>query len=108
MSGHHLVDEDKSYAYQTLVNNVGLLTPELLDKLNQIIVAGGHALVKKGDAALRGRCDSFVVETDVHFPTDINVLWDALRKAITLTGQWCKNQQRSDWRQYRYNLRQLK
>lgn len=108
MLGHHLYDEDKSYAYQTLVDNVGLLTPELLDKLNQIIVAGGHALVKKGDAALRGRCDSFVVETDVHFPTDINLLWDALRKAITLTAQWCENQQLSDWRQYRYNLRQLK
>lgn len=108
MLGHGLYDEDKEYAYQTLVDNVGLLTPELLDKLNQIIVAGGHALVKKDGAALRGRCDSFVVETDVHFPTDIGLLWDATRKAITLTAQWSENQQRSDWRQYRYNLRQLK
>lgn len=108
MLGHGLFDEDKEYAYQTLVDNVGLLTPALLDKLNQIIVEGGHALVKKGDAALRGRCDSFVVETDVHFPTDISLLWDAMRKAITLTAQWSEGQQYSDWRQYRYNLRQLK
>jgi len=27
------------------VDNVELLTPELLDKLNQIIVAGGHVLL---------------------------------------------------------------
>jgi len=108
MLGHGLFDEDKEYAYQTLVDNVGLLTPELLDKLNQIIVAGGHVLVKKGGAALRGRCDSFVVETDVHFPTDISLLWDAMRKAITLTAQWSENQRCSNWRQYRYNLRQLK
>jgi len=108
MLGHSLYDEDKSYAYQTLVDNVGLLTPELLDKLNQIIVEGGHALVKKGEGVLRGRCDSFVVETDVHFPTDINLLWDALRKAITLTAHWCERRQLSDWRQYSYNLRQLK
>lgn len=109
MLGHGLYDEDRKYAYQTLVDNVGLLTPELLDKLNQVIVAGGHALVKKKDgAALRGRCDSFVVETDVHFPTDINLLWDAMRKAVTLTAQWSENQQHSDWRQYRYNLRLLK
>lgn len=108
MLGHSLYDDDKKYAYQTLVDNVGLLTPELLDKLNQLIVEGGHALVKKGDAALRGRCDSFVVETDVHFPTDINLLWDAMRKAITLTALWCESLQLSDWRQYRYNLRQLK
>ncbi len=69
MLGHGLFDEGKEYAYQTLVDNVSLLTPELLDKLNQVIVAGGHALVKKDGAALRGRCDSFVVETNVHFPT---------------------------------------
>lgn len=108
MLGHSLYDEDKKYAYQSLVDNVSLLTPELLDKLNQLIVEGGHVLVKKGESALRGRCDSFVVETDVHFPTDINLLGDAMRKAITLTARWCENQQLSDWRQYRYNLRQLK
>lgn len=35
-------------------------------------------------------------------------MWDALRKAITLTAHWCERQQLSDWRQYSYNLRQLK
>ncbi len=108
MLGHGLFDAELQYNRQTLVDNVELLTPELLDKLNQIIVAGGHVLLKKGDAALRGRCDSFVVETNVHFPSDIGLLWDAMRKAIILTGQWCESQQSSHWRQYRYNLRQLK
>jgi len=108
MLGHGLFDAELQYNRQTLIDNVELFTPELLDKLNQIIVAGGHALLKKGDAALRGRCDSFVVETNVHFPSDIGLLWDALRKAIILTGRWCESQQLSDWRQYCYNLRQLK
>ncbi|SFM36558.1 ISNCY family transposase [Nitrosomonas communis] len=108
MLGHNLCDEDKKYAYQTLVDNVSLLTPELLDQLNQIIVEGGHVLIKKDERALRGRCDSFVVETDVHFPTDINLLGDALRKAIMLTARWCESQRLNYWRQYRYNLRQLK
>ena len=108
MLGHNLYDEEKKYAYQTLVDNVSLLTPELLDQLNQIIVEGGHVLLKKDESALRGRCDSFVVETDVHFPTDLNLLGDALRKAIMLTARWCESQRLSDWRQYRYHLRQLK
>lgn len=47
MLGHGLFDEDKEYAYQTLVDNVGLLTPALLDKLNQIIVEGARS-GKKG------------------------------------------------------------
>jgi hypothetical protein len=49
-----------------------------------------------------------VVETDVHYPTDINLLYDAMRKVITLTGRWCAGQEESDWRQYRYNVRHLK
>ena len=46
-------------------DNVTLLTSELLDKINQIVVPAGHALRKKKEnEALRGRCDSFVVETN--------------------------------------------
>ena len=104
----HSPDFEYIYAYQTLVDNVCLFTPELLDKINTLVVKEGHVLVKKGDAALRGRCDSFVVETDVHYPTDITLLLDALRKAITLTAQWCDAAQRTDFRQYRHQLNVLK
>ena len=106
--GHGPFD-DKNYNYQTLVDNVSLFTPELLDKINQVVVSGGHALVKKKEGeALRGRCDSFVVETDVHYPTDINLLYDAMRKIITLTAQWCDEHDISDWRQHAYNVRHIK
>src|ERR1035438_5487120 len=97
------------YQYQTLVDNVSLFTPELLDKINQVVVSGGHALIKKKEGeALRGRCDSFVVETDVHYPTDINLLFDAARKVIVLTAQWCDRREVSDWRQHAYNVRHVK
>ena len=100
---------DVSYHFQTLKDNVSLLTPELLDEINQLVVAAGHVLVKKkGEEALRGRCDSFVVETNVHFPTDINLLLDAMRKTITLVGQWCEELGLSDWRQHAHNVRQVK
>ena len=104
----HAAFNDTTYSLQALKDNVRLLTPELLDEINQIVVAGGHALVKTDDQALRGRCDSFVVETDVHFPTDINLLLDAMRKIITLTAQWCDDLGLSDWRQSEYNLRHVK
>ena len=108
MLGHAMFDET-NYAYQTLKDNVSLFTPGLLDKINQVVVGAGHDLVKKKDGeALRGRCDSFVVETDVHFPTDSNLLYDAMRKVITLIARWCAELGVSEWRQYRHNLRQLK
>jgi hypothetical protein len=108
MLGHGTFDNEY-YHYQTLVDNVSLLTPELLDRINQVVVSAGHVLVKKKDGeALRGRCDSFVVETDVHYPTDINLLYDAMRKTITLTAQWCDEHDISDWRQHAYNVRHIK
>ena len=108
MLGHAQFDEH-SYHFQTLKDNVSLFTPQLLDKINQLVVDGGHVLVKKkDDEALHGRCDSFVVETNVHYPTDINLLYDAMRKIITLTGRWCEQKQVSDWRQHQHNVRHLK
>lgn len=108
MLGHGAFD-DVTYHFQTLKDNVSLLTPELLDEINQLIVAAGHVLVKKkADVALRGRCDSFVLETNVHFPTDINLLWDAMRKIIMLIALWCNELGMSDWRQNTYNLNHVK
>ena len=108
MLGHGAFDEEH-YAFQTLKDNVMLLTPELLDKINQIVVPAGHALLKKKEnEALRGRCDSFVVETNVHYPTDINLLFDAMRKVITLTAEWCDGHDLSGWRQSAYNIRHVK
>jgi len=49
-----------------------------------------------------------VVETNVHYPTDINLLYDAMRKVITLTAQWCEQHEVSDWRQHAYHVRHLK
>ena len=76
--GHPAIS-DKLYHYQTLVDNVSLLNPELLGKVNHLIVESGHTVVgKKPGEPLRGRCDSFVAETNVHYPTDVNLLQDAM------------------------------
>ena len=46
MLGHPTADESQ-YALQTLKDNVTLLTPEILDRINQVVVEAGHRLVKK-------------------------------------------------------------
>lgn len=47
MLGHGLHDEDERYKLQTLKDNVRLLTPELLDLINQLVVGTGHRVLKK-------------------------------------------------------------
>ena len=83
----------KKYSLQTLKDNVGLLDKETLDEINELVVKTGHSF-KKSDppAVLRAgklnvKIDTYVLETNVHFPTDINLLWDAGRKSIDLISQ---------------------
>ena len=57
---------------------------------------------------LSGRCDSFVVETDVHFPTDINLLFDGTRKTIDTCVKLAHRYGLTGWRQHRYHQAQLK
>jgi IS5 family transposase len=108
MLGHGVRDEDDQYKLQTLKDNVGLFTPVILDKLNQIVVAAGHHFLKKKDVEIKGRCDSFVTETHVHFPTDISLLFDAVRKVVLLTASLSDTLGFSLCRQSQHNLKQLK
>lgn len=109
MLGHADIFDTHYYHLQTIKDNVCLLTPELLDQINQVVVNAGHeALKKKESEVLRGRCDSFVVETNVHYPTDINLLYDAVRKVITLTARLCETHDLPGWRQSVYNVKQVK
>jgi len=109
MLGHGDWTDKSQYKLQTLKDNLQLFTPELLDRINREVVGAGHVLVKKSpQEGLAARCDSFVVETHVHYPTDINLLWDAMRKTIEISADLCQTHGLTDWRQSAYNLRQLK
>jgi hypothetical protein len=81
-------EADKRFGHQTLRDNVALLDDELLRQINAAIAAAGREVfTKKGGApvaALAVKVDSYVLESDVHFPTDLNLLWDAGRKCVDL------------------------
>ncbi|MFZ2804898.1 MAG: ISNCY family transposase [Desulfosalsimonadaceae bacterium] len=109
MLGHGRMDAKYQYELQTLKDNISLFTPEILDKINQIVIKYGHKIAgKKKDEKLTGSCDSFVVETNVHYPTDINLLFDAIRKMIVLMMQLCGCLDISDWRQGKHHIRKAK
>jgi HPt (histidine-containing phosphotransfer) domain-containing protein len=109
MLGHGVLDEDQTYSLQTLKDNLTLFSPEILDRINQEVVRAGHSLVGRNpDEGINGRCDSFVVETDVHFPTDINLLYDAVRVMIRLCTALCELWGLPGWRNNKCNIREFK
>ena len=98
----HTDSDKKRYHYQTLVDNVSLLTPELLGKVNLLIVESGHTVVgKKPGEPLRGRCDSFVVETNVRYPTDVSLLRDAILCMLRYAGRTASKYDVSGLRQWK-------
>ncbi len=108
MLGHGLFDEYR-YSLQSIKDNFALLTPTVIDQLNQLIVQAGHdCLPAEEIVELKGQCDSWVVETDVHYPTNNNLLFDAIRKAIAIIAYVCFRLQISGWRQWQHHINTIK
>ena len=82
----------KVFNRQTLRDNVALLDEELLAAINQRVAAAGRQVFKKKESGepepLAIKVDTYVLETDVHFPTDLNLLWDAGRKCLDLVEKY--------------------
>jgi len=84
----------KKYSLQSIKDNVQLLNEETIYKINTIVVGGSHGLIKKKEGLdslnLRIKADSFVVESNIHFPTDLNLLRDSLCKSLETIGYFIK------------------
>lgn len=101
--------EKQSIGYQNIIDNVSLLDDETVKELNNIIVAFGHETFKKKEVeALCLKTDSFVVESNVHFPTDYNLLWDSARKSIDMVTKLQEKYNLLGWRKIKDWRRDLK
>ena len=105
-----LMQERYEFEYQNIVDNVGLLDDETVRELNQVIIEFGHGVFKKKEAAaLCCKTDSFVVESNVHFPTDYNLLWDSARKCLDMVAKFQQKYPRiPGWRKKHDWYRHLK
>jgi transposase, IS5 family len=102
-------DDRFNYELQTLKDNISLLTPELLDRIDEIVVKAGHKILGgKKKEELHTNVDSFVLETDIHFPSDISILYDSMRKSISLTSDICKEYKIPGFRQSNHHINSLK
>ena len=109
MLGHSDYGGKYVYELQTMVDNVSLLTPELLREIGAIVVRSGHELAKKKPGeGLRGRADSFPVNTDVDYPTDVKLLWDATRSLIREVAEGAGVNKLPGWRQRGHLIEKVK
>ena len=80
--------DGREYNYQTVIDNVRLLDEDIIRKVNDLVVGESHGLIKKKEGVevldLNTKVDSYVVESNIHFPTDLNLLWDSGRKCLDM------------------------
>lgn len=98
--GQPAFDMELEFKLSTLKDNVPLLSEELLAKVNAVVVSHGHACIKKKDVALILKVDSYVFESNVHFPTDLNLAWDCARKCIAISARLCGEYALDGWRKH--------
>ncbi len=104
-------EDEFEFEYQTIIDNVSLIDEDLLYAINAIVVEAGQQLLKKKDNAvieLRLKTDSYVVETNVHFPTDLNLLWDSCRKCLDTVEKLQKVCKIKGWRKIKHVRKTLK
>jgi hypothetical protein len=99
------------FEYQNIYDNVSSLNEELLGEINEVIVNFGHQKVfkKKEEEVLHLKSDSFVVESNVHFPTDYNLLFDCIKKCTNILSKHLKKHDGiTGWRKIKDWRKELK
>ena len=102
--------EKIEFNYQTILDNVSHLNEDTLLEINQVIVEAGYSILKKKEEeVLRLKTDSYAVEANVHFPTDLNLLWDSIRKCLDLIKALKEELPAiKGWRKLKYLRQQIK
>jgi transposase, IS5 family len=98
--------EEVDFDWRRIQDNLTQLRPETLKKINQAVVAAGHGLEPKAAEAVRG--DTFVVETNIHYPTESTLLGDGLRKVVKLAAALAEKHGLPGWRQHGHWLKNIR
>jgi len=97
---------DIDFSARRIRDNICLLKPETIEKISHLIVGAGHQL--EPHAVEKVRADSFVVETNIHYPTESSLIFDGLRKIIQLCVTLSAAYNMEGWRQHTYLLKTVK
>jgi len=100
-------EQDKTkFDWRRIESNLTLLRPETIAKINQAIIQEGHRLEPTAAETVRG--DSFVAETNIHYPTDSSLIGDGLRKVLGIVAMLAGVFGLDGWRQHKHLYRKTR
>ncbi len=98
--------EEASFDWRRIRDNICKVRPETIEKINHLIVAAGHRLEPTAPERVRG--DTFVAETNIHYPTESSLILDGLTKILELAPSFAKQTGISGWRQHKSLLKKAR
>jgi IS5 family transposase len=99
-------DEHVTFDWRRIRDNLIKIRPETLERINHLLIDAGHELVPH--AAETVRADSFVVQTNIHYPTESSLIRDGLRKILTLGATLAFLLGVGGWRQHKHLYRKVR
>ena len=99
-------DEDTEFKWRTIRDNVCRLSPQTIDEISRLFVAEGHKI--DPDAIKKLRADSFVMETNIHYPTESSLIRDGLRKILEICSELAVGDGLLGWRQHQHLWKRVK
>jgi hypothetical protein len=98
--------EEVDFDWRRLEDNLIKLRPQTLKRINDLVVSAGHELEPKAIESVRG--DTFVVETNIHYPTESTLIGDGLRKVLPLAAELAAENELEGWRQHEHLLKNVR
>jgi hypothetical protein len=99
-------DEETRFDWRRIQDNLTRVRPETIERINHRIVAEGHRLVPEAPETVRA--DSFVAETNIHYPTESTLIRDGLRKLLALGSDLATQIGTAGWRQQKHLYKKAK
>jgi hypothetical protein len=99
-------DEEVGFGHRRIRDTLSALKPSTIEKMNEAIVNAGQSI--HGEASDYVRADSFVIETNIHYPTESSLIWDGLRTFIPLCVELSRISGVDGWRQAKHLLKSFK
>ena len=99
-------EDSDSFTFRRIRDTLCQLKPSTIEKVNQAIVSAGHEIAP--DAAMSIRADSFVIETNIHHPTESSLIFDGVRKFVPLCAELARSIDADGWRQSEHLVKKIK